>query len=138
MTGWKRSVVHGLLVALTAWPVVHIGLVKARDLNPWKLAGWGMYAAPQLPAYARVFCLTSDDIGVYELSTVPPEVTPSLDAFLGRRRALRKLIRPDALAESLLGAYSAIDGVRIEVVQPVLDAKTGVIEERAVTYEYAR
>ncbi len=138
MREWKRSVVHGLLVALTAWPAVHIGVVKARDLNPWKLAGWGMYAAPQLPPYARVFCLTSDEVGVYELSTVPPEVTPVLESFMERRRVLRKLVQPHALAEALLDAYSAIDGVRIEVVQPVLDTESGMIEERAVTYEYVR
>ena len=138
MSEWKRSVVHALLVALTVWPAVHILLVKTRDVNAWKLAGWGMYAAPQLPAYARVFCLTPDEVGVYELSSVPAEAVPALETFMERRRALRRLVRPDDLALALLDAYPAVEGVRIEIVQRVLDRGSGIIEEETVTYEYLR
>lgn len=35
-----------LLAAFFAWPAVHLSLVAAADLNPWKLAGWGMYSVP--------------------------------------------------------------------------------------------
>jgi hypothetical protein len=124
----KRQVVLGLLLAFTVWPVAHIALVKVYDVNPWKLAGWGMYSAPQLQPHLRVFGLTPDDVGVYELSTAPAEVVPVLDEFLERRRVLRNLARPDEVARALLDAYSAIDGVRLVVVQPTLNRRTGMIE----------
>ena len=136
MSAWKRRIVLGLLLGFTAWPAVHIALVKEYDLNPWKLAGWGMYSAPQLPPYLRVLGLTPDEVGVYELSTVPEEVVPALDDFLDRRRALRGLVRPDEVAHALLDAYPAIDGVRIVVVQPTLNRSTGMIETTQTQYEY--
>ena len=42
----KRVWVQRALLALTFWPVVQIGLVFTLDVSPWKLGGWGMYAAP--------------------------------------------------------------------------------------------
>ena len=42
MSRLKQAVVHAALVALTVWPALHIGMVKLYDVNPWKLAGWGM------------------------------------------------------------------------------------------------
>ena len=33
------------LVLTTAWPLAQIALVYTHDISPWKLAGWGMYAA---------------------------------------------------------------------------------------------
>jgi len=135
---WKQRVVLGGLLAFTLWPVVHIALVKVYDVNPWKLAGWGMYSAPQLQPHMRVFGLTPDDVGVYELSTAPAEVVPVLDDFLERRRVLRNLVRPDDVAGALLDAYSAIDGVRLVVVQPTLNRRTGMIEGVETAYDYSR
>jgi hypothetical protein len=138
LNDWKRRTVIGFLLAFTAWPAVHLALTQVYDLNPWKLSGWGMYSAPQLPAHMRVFGLTPDEVGVYELGTAPAEVVPALDDFMRHRRALRKLIRPDEVADALLDAYSAIDGVRLVVVQPTLNPITGMIEENPMSYEYRR
>jgi hypothetical protein len=134
----KRIVVYAFLVAFTLWPLVHIGLVKRYDVNPWKLAGWGMYSAPQLPAWLQLFALTSDSVGIYELQTVQPALQPAVDEFLRRRWGLRQLVEPDDLARAMLDYYPGIDGVRIVVVQPFLDRHTGMIEERTFTYGYRR
>ena len=134
----KRIVVYAILVAFTVWPLVHIGLVKRHDVNPWKLAGWGMYSAPQLPAWLQLFALTSDSVGIYELQTVQPALQPEVDDFLRWRRGLRQLVEPDALARAMLKYYPGIDGVRIVVVQPFLDPHSGMLEERTSTYEYRR
>ena len=138
MKVWKRRTVIGMLLAFTVWPVVQIALVERYDANPWKLAGWGMYSAPQLQPYLRVFGLTPDDVGVYELSTAPASVAPLLDGYLARRRVLGNLVRPDEVADALLDAYSAIDGVRLVVVQPRLDRRTGMIDGTETGYEYPR
>jgi len=130
--------VYVFLLAFAVWPLVHIGLVKRYNVNPWKLAGWGMYSAPQLPAWLQLFALTSDSVGVYELQTIQPALQPAVDDFLRRRRGLRQLVVPDDLARKTLDFYPAIDGVRIVVVQPFLNRHNGMIEERTTTYEYRR
>ena len=80
MSRLKRSLVHVFLLVLAVWPAVHIGLVLRYDVNPWKLAGWGMYSAPQLPAYVRVSALTPDEVGLYELRTIQPGLQPAKQA----------------------------------------------------------
>ena len=138
MSRFKRSVVHTALILFAVWPAVQIGLVKRYDVNPWKLAGWGMYSAPQIPCDVRVFGLTPDTVGIYELKTIQPELQPALEEFLRWRRGLRNLAEPDDLARAVLDYYSAIDGVSILVVQPVLNRHTGKIEEESTTYDYLR
>ena len=54
-TTTKLKLLRVVLVALTIWPLLHLCLVEAFDVNPWKLAGWGMYSAPQLPGHLRIF-----------------------------------------------------------------------------------
>lgn len=120
------------------WPAVHIGLVARYDVNPWKLAGWGMYSAPQLLPYVRVSGLTPDEVGVYELRTIRPELQPARDEFLRARLGLGRLVRPDRFARTLLDHYTAVEGVIVEVVQPVLRPRTGIIEEESTRYEYLR
>jgi len=134
----KRTFVHALLIAFTLWPAVHMTLVRVYGVNPWKLGGWGMYAAPQLQPSVHVFGLTADDVGVYELRTMPSELQPAVERFLDRRRALGDLASPDALAGELLGHYRAIDGVRLQVRQPVLERRSGMIRETIRTFEYPR
>ncbi len=138
MSRAKRALVQAALLIFAVWPVVHIGLVKRYDINPWKLAGWGMYSAPQLPCRLRVFCLTPDEVGLYELRTLDPVLEQKARQFLRRRRALRRLARPDALGAAVLEDAPAIDGVRIEVMQPFLDPASGMIEQRVSSYEYLR
>lgn len=138
MSKSKRIIVYVFLAAFTVWPLVHIGLVKRFEVNPWKLAGWGMYSAPQLPAWVQLFALTPDSVGIYELQTVQPTLQPAVDGFLRQRRGLGQLVEPDALARAMLDYYPGIDGVRIVVVQPFLDRHTGIIDERMTSYEYRR
>ena len=82
MSRWKRVLLQAGLVAFALWPAVHIGLVKGYDLNPWKLAGWGMYSAPQIPCHVRVSAFTPDEVGVYPLRTILPEVGVDVISFV--------------------------------------------------------
>ena len=134
----RYSVVGALLVLFTAWPGVHIALVESYHVNPWKLAGWGMYSAPQLPLTLGVTCLTPDEIGAYELGSVPVELQPVLQEFLRRRRGLGDLVQPARLGAALLGHYTAIDGVEIVVLQSILNRRTGMIDQRSSVYVYGR
>jgi len=134
----KRTFVLALLIAFTLWPAVHLTLVRVYGVNPWKLGGWGMYAVPQLQPSVRVFGLTADEVGVYELRMMPSGLQPAIERFLGRRRALGDLASPDVLAGELLGHYRGIDGVRLQVRQPVLERRSGMIRETIRTFEYPR
>jgi len=138
LSAFKQSSVHAVLIAFALWPLAHIGLVKARDVNPWKLAGWGMYSAPQIPAKVRISCFTPDDVGVYPLRTLPPELETARYEFLRARLGLGQLAEPRELAQAILDRYSTIDGVSIEVAQPVLNPRTGIVFEEITTYEYRR
>jgi len=138
LSPFKRNFVHAALVVLALWPMLHIVMVERYDLNAWKFAGWGMYSAPQFPARVQLLCLTSDEVGVYELGTIQPAIEPEFRRFLRLRHGLRGLVEPDSLARALLRYYSAIDGVDIVVFQPKLNRRTGMIEEESTTYRYRR
>ena len=127
-----------LLLVAALWPAVQLTLVKTAQVNPWKLAGWGMYSAPQIPAYVEVFGLTPDEVGEYEVSRVPAGAVPELERFLRLRRGLGDLVAPERLAKGLLDRWIAVDGVRIVVVQPRIDPGTGLIVERRRAYVYRR
>ena len=129
-------VVNVALALLAAWPLLHIALVRAYDVNPWKLAGWGMYAAPQLDPVVHVECLTPDEVGRYELGTVLPDWEREFNDFVRRRRGLGQLAKPDALGRKLLQLYPAILGVEITVERPSLNRRTGMIESKSTTYHY--
>jgi hypothetical protein len=97
-----------------------------------------MYSAPQIPPDLRIACFTPDEVGVYPLNVLTPELEATRHAFLRARLGLGSLARPTGLARALLDHYPAIDGVSIEVVQPVVNRRTGVVIERTTTYEYRR
>jgi hypothetical protein len=128
LSALKRSLVHAGLIVFALWPAVHIGLVKTWGVNPWKLAGWGMYSAPQIPPELRI----------HPLTVLTPDLEATRLEFLRARLGLGNLARPTRLARALLDRYPAIDGVSIEVVQPVLNRRTGIVAERTTTYEYRR
>jgi hypothetical protein len=132
------TVVNVALALVFVWPLVQMALVRIYDVNPWKLAGWGMYSTPELVPEVSIACRTPDEVGRYELGTVQPEWAGELDAFILRRRGLGRLARPDTLGRKLLEVYPAILGVEITVEQPVLDPRTGMIESRTTVYSHDR
>jgi hypothetical protein len=133
-----RTAVNLALVFFALWPLGHLALVRAYDVNPWKLAGWGMYTTPQFTPLVSIECLTPDAIGRYELGSVHPDWQDELDDFVRRRRGLGRLARPDALGRRLLAVYPAILGVEITVERPFLDRRKGMVESATETYFYGR
>ena len=79
-----------LLMLFLIWPLVQIGLSKSTGMSPWRLFGWGMYAAPQAHDTKRLHlvdvsapCLElrpnilHEALVVYLTDTVPIEGKPS-------------------------------------------------------------
>jgi hypothetical protein len=131
-------VVNSALVLLALWPLVQMALVRVHGIDPWKLGGWGMYAAPRLPPLVTVECLTADEIGRYELHDVQPTWEREFHEFVWRRRGLGRLARPDALGRALLELYPTSLGIEITVEQPFLDRRTAMIGSETSTYLYPR
>ena len=136
--GNKARIVYRLLVAIAIWPVIHLTLVATHDLNPWKLAGWGMYAKPQLASSLRIFGRMPGSDAAEELRGLPVEVQPARDDFLRLRRGLRELVEPDELARKLFEHFPRVETITIVVVQPTLLRKTGMIEAESTEYVYDR
>ena len=56
----KRRLVIAFLIGFALWPAVHRGLVAAYDVNPWKLAGWAMYARPHFPSRVALYLVEGE------------------------------------------------------------------------------
>lgn len=133
----KQAVVYAALCLLTAWPLFHMYLVKTFDLSPWKLAGWGMYAAPR-------FSQISVDIfghvpGVEELqfvTTLPPELYPAMAQFLETYRWLRRLTPYEKIARALLEAHPEYDTIRLLISHPTLETQTGMVVISQDVFDY--
>ena len=138
MSPHKARLVHACLIAFAVWPAVQIGLVARFEVNPWKLMGWGMYAVPQMPAELEFSCDTAVRPGGCPWSVLPAHYASDERAFLRRRLGLGRLARPDALARAVLDREPEIERLTIEVVQPVMNRRTGLIEERRASYDYRR
>jgi len=130
--------VHGVLLLMALWPAVHIGLARGFGVNPWKLAGWGMYAAPQIPCDVEVYPVISGQATAQPLETVSAAVRPVLERFRRRRLALGRLAEPRALGRELLEVHPGVEGFDIVVIQPVLEPRSGMVRDVRSAYEYRR
>lgn len=56
-TEWPtgRSILVGLLCAHIAWICVHLWLVSNKQINPWKLGGYGMYTTADPSPVIQVY-----------------------------------------------------------------------------------
>ncbi len=136
MSRLKQRTVLAALVLFSIWPVVQIALVKAYDVNPWKLAAWGMYSAPQIPAELQLYRRTG--AGAYEAWNLPATAVPVARRFLQRRLGLGQLAQPRALGEALLHEWPDATEVKVDVIQPKLDPTSGMIRDETSSFAYER
>lgn len=138
MSARSKSTVLGVaLVALTLWPLVHIGLVRRYGLSPWKLAGWGMYSAPRSRSLGmEVFGRPAGGGPLVHLTNPPPAVRDAAGPYLERHRWLHRLARPHALAAAIAAAEPGWDDVTIAVFEPELDRASGMVVMRALVHHF--
>ena len=124
----KASVVHGFLLLVTLWPLVHIALQARFDLSPWKLAGWGMYSAPRFGLIGMEIFGRVPGSGAWEQLVDPsPELQGIATAFLERHRWLRRLAPAGDLLSAVRVVRPAWDDVRIVVSYPEIDRRSGMV-----------
>lgn len=131
----KKKLTAALIAIFLAWPVVHLAAAHVFEINPWKFAGFGMYAVP-VPEYTMaVTGYTSDN---RSFTAWPGEVREAGDAFLKRRKNYGRLANPRAMANAAFDAVPAVDRIEIVITHAYLDPKTSRIASESRTYTYKR
>jgi hypothetical protein len=153
-TRMKRRALAGVLALLLVWPFAHYLMVVYGHVDPWRLFGWAMYCQPRPAPRVYVVARSKDDPS--ELPTTgrierQPHVVEvgELQRLLGRplltsaEYASRQLWgrlagSPDALAHRIFEARPNFDRLRIGVLVPYLDPRTGAQGFRRTDYSFRR
>lgn len=114
--------VRALLIFIALWPVVTLVLQARWSVDPWKLMGFGMYAAPARRLDDVQLSLSVRRGGTWQAieATV---VADEAARFILWRRSLGQLVSAEALARAMLEATQA-EEARVEVQLLRLDART--------------
>ena len=102
----KRKLLAALLLALALWPFAQRALVARFDVNPWKLAGFAMYATPAPPLLVAVLVPEGDAFTPLAAHTLEAEARAALEQFQMRRHAVGALVEPSALAAQVFADQS--------------------------------
>ena len=101
----RRRLVGTLLALLFAWPFAQQQLVLRYRLNPWKLAGWGMYTTVAPRVVVKLVSLASPDQRVVLDPLATPELAAAVERYYRRRGVLGLLADPAPVAAELGPAY---------------------------------
>lgn len=133
----KQRIVHGALLLLALWPLVHLGLAWRYDLSSWKLAGFGMYATPRFGLLGmEVYGRASAAAAWQQVTSPSPAARAAAGEFLENHRWLRGLASPAALADAVHADHPEWTELRVVVSYPVIDHATSRVrlteDERVV------
>jgi hypothetical protein len=122
----RRNAVAALLGFVAVFPLVHRGLVARYEIDPWKLGGFAMYAAPTLPVLVAVLVEVegSGRLAPLDESTLPADVRARLDLFRIERVALGRLREPRDAARAVFAARPDVRGLVLLVQRTTLDRRT--------------
>jgi hypothetical protein len=131
----KRRVVVTGVVLFALWPAVHRGIVAAYDANPWKLAGWAMYARPHFPSQVELKRLRGGQLLPVELTAWERTL---VEEFVDRRSTLGELASPESVAREVLDRHEGDDAVVVEIRTRFFDLESARILERQKHRVYRR
>lgn len=133
----KKQILAAALVGFTLWPLVQMELVRRFRISPWKLAGWGMYAAPRIAPGIAIFVQRSDEPPI-PVPAVPPQLRKASESFSTRRLWLSDLASPDAIGAIVLASNPDYRTAIVRIIQPMLDTSTGMVRTEEKDYRYVR
>ncbi len=139
MSGRARQLAVGVFIGLyILWPFVHQQLVLHYRVNPWKLAGWGMYTTAQPRIGIKLIGI--DSAGQRFL--LRPDTTPELSAAVGRyktyRRTLGLLVDSSDLAERVASTYRQHARFALVVDEYGLTEEDWIGQTHHAQYRYQR
>ncbi|HEY8492894.1 MAG TPA: hypothetical protein VIN04_03305, partial [Myxococcota bacterium] len=120
------------------WPFAQRTLVARFGMDPWKLAGFAMYAAPSLPVLVAVFVPLDGRLVLVDEATLPDPVRARLDRFRVERLALGRLREPEDVARALLAARPDASGIMIVVQRTDLDRRSARMVSADEVFSYDR
>ncbi len=131
----RRRAALALLGFVALWPLVTLGLQARWSVDPWKLMGFGMYAAPGRRLDDVRLTMTVKRDGAWA-AAAPSLVAEEAAHFLRWRRSLGTLVSPDPLARAVLAATNA-DAARVDLVTIRLDPGSArvVLDREVATAE---
>ncbi len=135
---WKVVAATGIVALVAIWPFCHRLLVAFAAINPWKLGGFAMYAAPAPPLVIALYTLRDGRLARIDPAALPVQVRASLQRFEIERHALGELRRPDALATEILAATPAMSQLSIVVQRTVLEPDDARLAVERMQYSYDR
>jgi hypothetical protein len=123
--------VRALLGFVALWPVATLVLQLGWSVDPWKLMGFGMYAAPGRRLEDVQLALSVKRDGAWQ-PLDQTAVEEESARFIRSRRTFGRLASPDELGLAMRAATKA-ESARVEVRWVRLDARTArVVLEREV------
>ena len=126
----KQRVIRIGFVILIIWPLVRHLLVRTTPMGAWKLAGWSMYCEPYRAIEVTVVRIDRGrDEPLRADRLLKPQRKQSdraMHDFRLRRTHFGEWASPDGYAETLLGFYPEVDGIRIDVRQTHVNRATAM------------
>jgi len=129
--------VVSLLVVVAVWPLLHRAGVAAWELNPWKLAGFAMYATHT----TTLVVLLEPGAGVWhplDERALAPAARQGLAEFRRQRDALGRLRSPREMARLVFETEPARAHLLVTVQRLNLEPATARIGSRKSHYFYER
>jgi hypothetical protein len=113
----KRRALSLFLILFGIWPLIQYGLVRAYDVDPWKLMGFAMYCVPGPMKTVRIHEISSDGSHrLLDFMAYGEAEQRAVDRFRELRRSLGDLQPSDELAEALLALHPDFEGVAVRVL----------------------
>ena len=134
----KRRAVAALLAFAALWPFAQRALVARYGIDPWKLAGFAMYATPSMPVLVALFVPEGGRLALVDETSLDPALRARLDRFRAERLALGRLREPEDLARAFLAARPAATGVVVSVQRTDLDPATARMHSANELFSYDR
>jgi hypothetical protein len=134
----KRRLALALLGFVALWPLLHRAAVARFGLDPWKHAGFAMYAAPSLPVLVAMLAPQAGGLALLDEVALPSGARAALDRFRVERLALGALRRPDDVARAVFAARPDLTGLVVQVQHTRLDARSARMRRASESFVYSR
>lgn len=129
----RRRLLVAFLALFAAWPPLHFLLVQRYEINPWKFAGWAMYARP--PARVSVSLAGEGPSGPVAVRPVP---RGELEEFRLARVHFGRMARPDRLALALFRRDPRLRRLAVRVTALHLVAGADRLRSSRQLFDYRR
>jgi hypothetical protein len=134
----RTRAIVAVVALIVFWPLVQRVLVATHDVNPWRLAGFAMYATPTPPVLVVAFEPRGEGGIPIDHRGLSASTQQAFGRFEQERHALGDFRRPDEVAAAVLRARPELSEVVILVQRMVLDPGTARMRSRTMHYTYDR